>query len=148
MMAFEEKAVRSVIEVLHDGQKGFLSLSEQLKDPAAKSYFREEAGTRGRYASELESALGSATGKDINEGGTASGTVHRAWGELKGKLGGSDHTLLDTAEQGEDVAKKAYEEALKVHDLPAQVRTLLQSQQSHIVASHDKVKAMRDSVAA
>jgi uncharacterized protein (TIGR02284 family) len=148
MMAFEEKAVRTVIEVLHDGQKGFSSLSEQLKDPTAKTYFREESGTRGHFASELESALGSATGKNVDEGGTASGTVHRAWGELKGKLGGSDHTLLDTAEQGEDLAKKAYEEVLKVHDLPANVRTLLQSQQSHIVASHDKVKAMRDSVAA
>ena len=147
-MAFEEKAVRTVIEVLHDGQKGFNSLSEQLKDPKAKTYFREEAGTRAKYANELESALGSATGKNINEGGTASGTVHRAWGELKGKLGRSDHTLLDTAEQGEDVAKKAYDEVLKVHDLPAQVRTLLQSQQSHILASHDKVKAMRDAAAA
>ena len=147
-MAFEEKAVPTVIEVLHDGQNGFSSLSEQLKDPTAKNYFREEAGTRGKYASELESALGSATGKNVNEGGTASGAVHRAWGELKGKLGGSDHTLLDTAEQGEDAAKKAYEEVLKVRGLPANVRTLLQSQQSHILASHDRVKAMRDAVAA
>ena len=147
-MAFEENAVRTVIEVLHDSQNGFSSLSEQLKDPTATNYFREEAGTRGKYASELESALGSATGKNVNEGGTASGAVHRAWGELKGKLGGSDHTLLDTAEQGEDAAKKAYEEVLKVRGLPANVRTLLQSQQSHILASHDRVKAMRDAVAA
>ena len=117
-MAFDEKAVRTVIEVLHDGQKGFSSLSEQLKDPTAQNYFREESAIRGNYASELESALGSAVGKHIDEGGTATGTVHRAWGELKGKLGGSDHTLLDTAEQGEDAAKKAYEEVLKVRELP------------------------------
>jgi len=26
-------------------------------------------------------------------------------------MGGSDHTVLETAEQGEDAAKKAYEEA-------------------------------------
>jgi uncharacterized protein (TIGR02284 family) len=147
-MAFEEKAVRTVIEILHDGQKGFSSLGEQLKDPKAQTYFREESATRGKYATELEAALGSATGKEINEGGTASGTVHRTWGELKGKLRGDDHTLLDTAEQGEDVAKKAYEEVLTVQDLPAQVRTVLEKQQSHILASHDKVKAMRDSVAA
>ena len=101
-----------------------------------------------RYANELGAALGSETGKEIAEGGTASGTVHRVWGELKGKLGGDDHTLLDTAEQGEDVAKRAYEAVLKMQDLPTQVRTVLESQQSHILTSHDKVKEMRDSIAA
>ena len=40
--------------------------------------------------------------------GTTAGTLHRVWGDLKAKLGGGDHTLLETAEQGEDVAKEAY----------------------------------------
>lgn len=147
-MAFENKAVRTVIEVLHDGEKGFQSLGEELKDPTAKSYFMEEASVRGKFASELESALGSATGKNVSEGGTASGTMHRAWGELKAKMGGSDHTLLETAEQGEDAAKKAYQEVLGMKDVPAPVQTLLKKQQAHILASHDKVKALRDATAA
>jgi uncharacterized protein (TIGR02284 family) len=147
-MAFENKAVRTVIEVLHDGEKGFASLGQELKDPTAKSYFVEESATRGRFASELESALSSATGEKVQEGGTASGAVHRAWGEVKAKMGGSDHTLLETAEQGEDAAKKAYEDVLKVNDVPTPVLTILKKQQSHILASHDKVKAMRDATAA
>ena len=147
-MAFEEKAVRTVIEVLHDGERGFQSLSKELKDSAAKSFFQQEATTRATFASDLESALSAETGKSIQEGGTASGAVHRTWGELKGKLGGSDHTLLDTAEQGEDVAKKAYEEALKVSGIPASITSILRKQQPHIQQSHDKVKAMRDASAA
>src|ERR1700754_4611012 len=147
-MAFENKAVRTVIEVLHDGEKGFKSLGEELKDPTAKRYFTEEAATRGKFASELESALGSATGEKVTEGGTASGAIHRTWGELKAKMGGSDHTLLETAEQGEDAAKKAYEEALKMKEVPASVQTVLRKQQTHILAVHDRVKAMRDSTAA
>jgi uncharacterized protein (TIGR02284 family) len=63
-------------------------------------------------------------------------------------MGGSDHTLLATAEQGEDAAKKAYEEVLKVNDVPTPVLSILKKQQSHILASHDKVKAMRDATAA
>ena len=47
------------------------------------------------------------------------GPVHRAWGDLKANLGGGDHTLLATAEQGEDAAEKEYEEALKSDKLPA-----------------------------
>lgn len=147
-MAFEQKAVRTVIEVLHDGEKGFQSLGEQLKNPQAKTYFAEESATRSRFASELESALSSATGEKVQEGGTASGTVHRAWGEMKAKMGGSDHTLLETAEQGEDAAKKAYEEVLKMKDVPAPIQSVLRKQQSHILQSHDRVKAMRDATAA
>jgi uncharacterized protein (TIGR02284 family) len=146
-MAFEQTAVRTVIEVLHDGEKGFQSLGEQLKDPRVKSFFVEESATRRKFASELESALSSATGKKVEEGGTTSGSLHRAWGELKAKMGGSDRTLLDTAEQGEDAAKKAYEEVLKMKDVPAPIQSMLRQQQTHILASHDMVRAMRDSTA-
>lgn len=147
-MAFEEKAVRTVIEVLHDGERGFQSLSKEIKNPTAKTFFQDEAATRAEFANDLESALSAATGKSVQEGGTASGAAHRAWGEFKGKLGGGDHTLLETAEQGEDVAKKAYEEALKVSGMPPSISGILKKQQPHIQQSHDKVKALRDASAA
>jgi hypothetical protein len=35
----------------------------------------------------------------------------RAWVDINGIPGGSDHTLLMSAEQREEVAKKAHEEA-------------------------------------
>jgi uncharacterized protein (TIGR02284 family) len=44
-------------------------------------------------------------------GVTATGAIHRSWGDLKAELVGDAHTLLDTAEQGKDAAKKAYQEA-------------------------------------
>jgi uncharacterized protein (TIGR02284 family) len=134
--------------VLHDGERGFQSLSKEIKNPTAKTFFQEEAARRAEFANDLESALSAETGKKIEEGGTASGTVHRAWGELKGKLGGTDHTLLETAEQGEDVAKKAYEEALNVSGIPSSITSVLRKQQPHIQQSHDKVKALRDATAA
>ncbi len=115
---------------------------------SARSFFLAESTTRGQFASELESALSADKGKEVKEGGTASGALHRAWGELKGNFGGGDHTLLETAEQGEDAAKEAYEEVLKVNDLPSNVRSILQKQRTHILESHDKVKAFRDSIAA
>jgi uncharacterized protein (TIGR02284 family) len=141
-MADEKDIVKEVVQVLHDGQKGFADLSEHIKDPQVKTFFVEESQTRSRYASELESAAGI----EKDESGTAAGAMHRTWGDLKGKLGGGDHTLLETAEQGEDAAKKAYEDALKEAGAvrPA-IRQLLEKQQIHIRQSHDKVKAFRDS---
>jgi uncharacterized protein (TIGR02284 family) len=104
--------------------------------------------TRGEFAEELETVLGAVTDMNVTEGGTASGTMRRMWGELKGSMGGGDHALLATAEQGEDTTKKAYDEALKSNDVPAPIHLLLLQQQTHILAAHDKVRAMRDSIAA
>jgi uncharacterized protein (TIGR02284 family) len=147
-MAFENKAVRTVIEVLHDGEKGFQSLGERLKNPAARLFFMEESATRGEFAAELETVLGAVTDRNVTESGTASGTMHRMWGELKGSMGGGDHTLLETAEQGEDTTKKAYEEVLEKNNVPAPIQLLLLRQQTHILAAHERVRAMRDSIAA
>jgi uncharacterized protein (TIGR02284 family) len=71
--------------------------------------------------------------------------VHRTGGDLEAHLGGGDHTLLETAEQGEDAGKKAYKEALENTDVHGSIREILVKQQSHVTASHDKVKALRDS---
>lgn len=144
-MADEKDIVKDVVQVLHDGQKGFGDLAEHIKDLQVKAFFVEESQTRSRYASELESVAG----LEKDDAGTAAGAMHRTWGDLKGKLGGGDHTLLETAEQGEDAAKKAYEDALKeAGAVRPEIRQLLQMQQTHIKQSHDKVKAFRDSKAA
>ncbi len=143
-MAEGYSLVETVIEVLHDGEKGFADIGEHLKSSELKSYFLEEARHRGSFATELQAELARSEGEPKDIGGTVSGALHRTWGDIKAHLGGSDHTLLETAEQGEDVAKKAYKEALE-GDIPSPaLRTILLRQQQHIQASHDKVKAFRD----
>jgi uncharacterized protein (TIGR02284 family) len=134
-------AVKTVIEVLHDGHEGFAQIAEHLKNSTAKKFFMEESATRAKFEHELKHAAG--VSKDV--GGTTAGAVHRAWSDIKAHLGGGDHTLLETAEQGEDAAKKAYKEALEDPDTQSSIREILVRQQSHIAASHDKVKAFRDS---
>lgn len=143
-MADEKDIVKEVVEVLHDGHKGFAELAEHIKDPQVKAYFVKESQTRAEYASELESAA--LLKRD--EAGTTSGAIHRFWGELKGKMGGGDHTLLETAEQGEDTAKEAYQKALEETVIGGSVRQILVKQQSHVQQSHDQVKAFRDRKAA
>ena len=139
-MADTNELVKTVIQVLNDGQKGFVDIGEHIKDPGMKSFFMSESQERGSFARELESASGLS---DV--GGTVAAPVHRLWGDLKANLGGGDHTMLETAEQGEDAAKKAYEAALADTSITGPVRALLQKQQVHVLSSHNKVKAFRDS---
>jgi uncharacterized protein (TIGR02284 family) len=142
-----ERVLLDVIQVLHDGQKGFADFGEHLKDPALKRYFLAESLKRASFRAELENELHRAGMHDVHEDGTASGTLRRVWGDLKESLGGGEHTLLATAEQGEDAAKKAYKDALS-EELPLPIRQLLVEQQSHILSSHDFVRDHRDALAA
>lgn len=142
-MADQNEVVKTVIQVLNDGATGFKDIGEHIKSESMKSFFIKESQTRAEFARELEAA----SGENSDISGTVAGAIHRTWGNLKANLGGGDHTLLETAEQGEDAAKKAYKEALEDSAIIGPVRALLQKQQTHIQASHDQVKAYRDSTA-
>ena len=136
-------ALRGLVNVLLDSQKGFADIGEHLQNDTLKRYFLAESLKRANFRAELENELHRLGQHDVNESGTTAATVHRVWGDLKAKLGGGDHGLLVTAEQGEDVAKKGYEEALKV-ELPLPIKQMLTEQQSHVLISHDYVKRARD----
>ncbi len=136
-----------LVDVLNDSHDGFVEIGKHLTEGEIHRFFLEESTHRANFAGELENELHRLGVKDVKQSGMISGKLHRSWGELKANLGGGEHTLLATAEQGEDTAKKAYKEALEEH-LPGDVRDLLTRQQTHIQGSHDKVKAFRDSAKA
>ena len=138
-----EETLRSVIQSLIDGQEGFKEIGERLEDSTLKRYFAAESLKRASFRGDLETVLHDHGVHDTKEHGTAGGAIHRTWAEVKAKLGGGDHTLLETAEAGEDAAKKAYKDALE-KDLPLPIKQLLDTQYAHIQDSHDYVKAERD----
>ena len=140
-----KRVLSSLINTLQDSQKGFADIGEHLKDDQIKRYFLAESLKRANFRAELENELHRLGEHDVKESGTTAGAIHRTWGDLKAKLGGGDHTLLETSEQGEDEAKKAYKDALE-QDLPLPIRQLLSEQQAHILTSHDFVKSHRDAL--
>src|ERR1700761_8826891 len=139
-----EKNLRDLIETLRDGHQGFIELEKNLKDPEARKLFREETLARAGFAGELENELHRLGVKDVKVSSSTAAKVHRAWGELRNRLGGGDHALLSTAEQGEDEAKKAYDDVLSNEDFPLPIREILLRQQRHILAAHDRIKGLRD----
>ena len=140
-------ALNSLISTLLDSQKGFADIGEHLKNETLKRYFLAESLKRASFRGDLEEVLHQNGVHDVKESGTTVGTLQRVWGDVKAKLGGGDHTLLETAEQGEDEAKQAYADVLD-QDLPLPVRQLVAEQQAHILAAHDFVRGHRDALAA
>jgi len=139
-----EQVLKDVINILEDGQKGFADIGGHLKDETLKRYFLAESLKRANFRAELENELHRHGVHDVHEEGTTAGTLHRAWFDLKEKFhAADDHSLLASAEQGEDAAKKAYADALE-QELPYPLRQLLTEQNAHIVNSHNYVRDHRD----
>lgn len=138
-----ELTLKSVINTLEDGQKGMADIGEHMKNESLKRYFLSESLKRANFRAELENELHRHGVHDVHETGTVVGALHRTWGDLKAHLGGGDGTLLETAQQGEEEAKKTYADALD-RELPLPIRQLLTEQQTHILTSYGYIREQRN----
>jgi uncharacterized protein (TIGR02284 family) len=103
----------------------------------------EYSRERAQMAAELQTEVRS-LGGDPDKGGSMSGSIHRGWLNLKAAITGhDDHAIVSEAERGEDVAKEAYESALKA-TLPPSAQTLVQQQAAKVRRVHDAVRDLRD----
>ncbi len=145
-MTQDDKAVsvlNNLIETCKDGENGFKSAAEALKSSVTKARFMEYSRERGQMGSELQAEV-RRLGGDPEKSGSMSGSLHRGWLDLKAVLTGhDDHAIVSEAERGEDVAKAAYESALK-EPLPASAQTLVQQQSAKVRRAHDAVREIRD----
>jgi len=84
-------------------------------------------------------------GQDIPSETSGSGTIHRAWLEVKATFSGHNrHSILASCEFGEDAAQKAYETALESEHLPEYLATTVLEQKQDLKIIHDEIKALRD----
>ena len=141
--------VRDLINTCRDGEKGFRDAADHAKRSDLQSMFLDVSRERAQFASELETQLSSlAPDKaDTKDDGHVVGALHRAWIDTKTALGAGDQAILDWLEQGEDYAKGKYEKALST-GLPAGLLEIVRRQSQAVIATHDRVKAMRDARAA
>lgn len=136
--------LNGLIETNKDGQDGFKTASEGVQNSDLKSTFYELGQQRAQFAGELQ-GLVRELGGDPENSGSVTAAVHRGWINIKSAVTGQDDTaILNEAERGEDVAKNAYKSALE-EELPANVRSVVETQASAVNAAHDRVKALRDS---
>jgi len=134
-----DTAVQRVIEVLIDSQDGLVTVGERLQNQSLKQYFFAESLVRARFIDQLETALRQRGVSTFWEKGGAAATLQRTWARIKSKFIESDHTLLVTAEQGEDAVTDVYSKALETY-LPASMREILTAQEAHIELVHEFLK--------
>ena len=135
--------LNDLIQTCKDGEEGFRDSAEHVQMQDLRSIFNEYSRQRIQFATELQTLVSRIGGKPA-EGGSVSGSLHRGWVNLKSALTGrDDHAILAECERGEDAAVRNYQDAL-AHDLPSDVRSVVEEQYRQILSAHNRIKSLRD----
>lgn len=81
---------------------------------------------------------------EIDDDGSFTGTIHRAWMDVKSLFGNNDKSMLQEAVRGDKAAVEEYEEVLEDPALPMQVATIIREQQMKIRTDLNNIKTLED----
>ncbi|ALW86405.1 hypothetical protein AUC43_15720 [Hymenobacter sedentarius] len=136
--------LNELVETLKDGQKGYADAMTDVEDPKLKETFKKYAAQRAGYITEIEDQMFKLDLKP-DESSSVTGTVHRAWIDLKSALTSKDNkAVLNECERGEDYAVKAYQTALKAQDLPTPLKSVIEKQYQGVQEAHNTIRTLRD----
>jgi uncharacterized protein (TIGR02284 family) len=142
------EVLNDLIEINNDRIAGFTHAADDMGDgdPDLKVIFAGFKSESESYVGELSAAVNQ-LGGETEMGTSASGTIHRAWIDVKATFSGHDRkSVLTECERGEDAIKKAYRDALNAENgLSADLVQLISRQQEGITAAHNRIKTLRDS---
>ena len=138
--------LNDLIETSKDGQEGFKTCAEDIKNPELKALFVKRSADCGTAAAELQAEVRK-LGGDPETSTSVAGDLHRRWVDVKSIFTGKGvEAVLNEAERGEDHALKAYKEALEKiskHNLVG-IRDVVERQYLNVQRNHDQVKALRN----
>jgi uncharacterized protein (TIGR02284 family) len=148
MTITQEKAVEVVNDLIiinNDRVEGYQRALKETKDADLQVLFQQYIAQSQNFASELRQLVAGNEDTPLDQT-TFSGKVYRTWMDIKSAITGADrHAILASCEYGEDVAQKSYTDALEESaELPTDVLSLINRQQTELKKAHDNVKALRD----
>lgn len=133
--------LNNLIETCKDGQNGFQTASEGVKNSELKTLFLGYSQQRAQFAGELQNEVQRLGGDPENTGSVAA-TLHRGWINIKSTVTGEDEAaVIAECERGEDSAVRNYKDAL-AQNLPENIRSIVQSQYTQVQEAHDRIRSL------
>ncbi|HEV7858790.1 MAG TPA: PA2169 family four-helix-bundle protein [Pyrinomonadaceae bacterium] len=133
--------LNNLIETCKDGQYGFQTAAEGVKNSELKTLFGTYSQQRAKFAGELQNEV-LRLGGDPEKTGSTAATFHRGWINIKSAVTGEDeHAVIAECERGEDSAVRNYEEAFK-GTLPADIEIIVRRQFTEIKGAHDRIRSL------
>lgn len=133
--------LNNLIETCKDGQEGFRTAADGVKNGDLKTLFNTYSQQRAQFAAELQNEV-RRLGGDPEKSGSVAATLHRGWINIKSTVTGEDEgAVISECERGEDSAVRNYEDAIKA-GLPGDVNAIVQRQYSEVQEAHDRIRAL------
>ena len=136
--------LQGLLEKNYDAENGFKKAMEDAQSQDLKRFLKNQAQQRNKFATELDNEIRSLN-ETPKESGSATGTLHRAWIDLKSAVSGNDdEAVLEECIRGEKASLKESEEKLSENRFPQQLESVLKSQLAEIKGTVAKVKTLED----
>jgi uncharacterized protein (TIGR02284 family) len=140
--------LNNLIETCKDGQNGFQTAADGVKNVDLKTLFHTYSQQRATFAGELQQEV-RRLGGDPEKTGSLAATLHRGWIDIKSAVTGEDEAaIISECERGEDSAKRNYEDALTDENLPGDIRTIVERQYAQIKEAHDRIRSLEKAAGA
>ncbi|HJU56296.1 MAG TPA: PA2169 family four-helix-bundle protein [Pyrinomonadaceae bacterium] len=133
--------LNNLIETCKDGEQGFRTASDGVKNSELKTLFLTYSQQRAQFAAELQNEVRN-LGGDPEDTGSVAASLHRGWINIKSTVTGEDEgAVISECERGEDSAVRNYQDALK-ENLPANIQTVVQRQYTQVKEAHDRIRSL------
>jgi uncharacterized protein (TIGR02284 family) len=134
--------LKELVEVLNDGEKFYREASVKVKQPDLRQLFSRMARTKAAIASDLKTRI-VMTGNSAPEGGSFSGSLRKAYGEVAANLSKTPNVkYVDQLEGFEDRIVEAFRTAVDKSD-DAEVRALAEKYMPEVLRDHEKMSTLK-----
>lgn len=144
------EVLNTLITINNDRIEGYETAAKETEEQDLKTAFAQFSSTSQKCKTELTNEVNKLGGTPA-EGTMVSGKFFRVWMDVKAALTGKDRkAILNSCEYGEDIAKGTYKKALENdrENLSTEQQSMIKAQHDLLAADHNKVKSMRDVLAA
>lgn len=134
-MEFKEEIANNLNQLLektYDAEKGYKDAASNVKDAKMKTFLEEQAKQRYDFGHDIKQEI-KAFDQKPDKGGSAKGSLHRTWMDVKTAFSGNENeTVMEEVQRGEKAAIEDYDDILAEKELPPSTKTMLQGQRQKI----------------
>ena len=134
--------LNGLIETTLDSAYGYREAAGDARNPAFKSLFEGRWLQRKQVTSELQAEV-RGLGGTPDEDGTMLAAARRIFFDLRNSMAGSDQSIIDEVEAGEDRIKAKFEAALAGEELPPAVKAVVTRVFASVQADHDQMRDLK-----
>ena len=131
-----------LIVTLIDSVKGFENSAENATAERYRTFFSDMARER-RSAVDLLQAASRAEGGTPADYGSAAGTLHRRFEDLRAALGGGDSAIVKEVERGEDYLKEEFDRVLADERMSPAALAAVREAYTSVRRGHDMASALK-----